>query len=242
MSSASLRNRMSKLTRPVVLKPRIKQTASMIFLHGLGDTGHGWASILNTIRPDHLKVDQSIGLNPSKVQVICPTAPVIPITLNLGFRMPAWFDIESLENLEEETDIEGVRASAELVYKHIDMERRAGIPSNKIIVGGFSQGAALALYCALHYPEPLAGCIALSTFFPEAKLPKPGDLTNKDIPFFQAHGEMDTILPLKYGVNTSKLLKTFLDNHEFKTYKIQHECSDRELHDVKAFVERVIGH
>jgi len=229
MSSASLRNRMSKLTRPVVLKPRIKQTASMIFLHGLGDTGHGWASILNTIRPDHLKV-------------ICPTAPVIPITLNLGFRMPAWFDIESLENLEEETDIEGVRASAELVYKHIDMERRAGIPSNKIIVGGFSQGAALALYCALHYPEPLAGCIALSTFFPEAKLPKPGDLTNKDIPFFQAHGEMDTILPLKYGVNTSKLLKTFLDNHEFKTYKIQHECSDRELHDVKAFVERVIGH
>ena len=59
------------------------------------------------------------------------------------------------------------------------MERRAGIPSNKIIVGGFSQGAALALYCALHYPEPLAGCIALSTFFPEAKLPKPGDLTNK---------------------------------------------------------------
>ena len=114
----------------------------MIFLHGLGDTGHGWASILNTIRPDHLKVDQSIGLNPSKVQVICPTAPVIPITLNLGFRMPAWFDIESLENLEEvdfivksfefdndddddfdeqETDIEGVRASAELVYKHIDV-------------------------------------------------------------------------------------------------------------------------
>jgi len=240
---------MSKMTRPVVLKPRIKQTASMIFLHGLGDTGHGWASILNTIRPDHLKV-------------ICPTAPVIPITLNLGFRMPAWFDIESLENLEEETDIEGVRASAELVYKHIDMERRAGIPSNRIIVGGFSQGAALALYCALHYPEPLAGCVALSTFFPEAKLPKPGDLTNKgekdsdisyfslsrstylssDIPFFQAHGEMDTILPLKYGVNTSKLLKSFLDNHEFKTYKIQHECSDRELHDVKAFVERVVGH
>ena len=74
--------------KPVILKPRIKQTASMIFLHGLGDTGHGWASLLNTIRPDHLKV-------------ICPTAPVIPITLNLGFRMPGWFDITSLDNLEE---------------------------------------------------------------------------------------------------------------------------------------------
>ena len=88
-------------------------------------------------------------------------------------------------------------------------------------------GAALALYCALHYPEPLAGCIALSTFFPEAKLPKPGDLTNKgalivkidpkyifltfylsDIPFFQAHGEMDTILPLKVVVlNSLKIPK-----------------------------------
>ena len=74
--------------KPVILKPRMKQTASMIFLHGLGDTGHGWASLLNTIRPDHLKV-------------ICPTAPVIPITLNLGFRMPGWFDITSLDNLEE---------------------------------------------------------------------------------------------------------------------------------------------
>lgn len=220
---------MNKVIKPVVLKSRIKQTASMIFLHGLGDTGHGWAGILNTIRPDHLKV-------------ICPTAPVIPVTLNLGFRMPAWFDIESLQNLEEETDIEGVKESAELVYRHIDQERRAGIPSDKIIVGGFSQGAALAIYCALHYTEPLGGCIALSTFFPEAKMTKASELHNKHIPFFQAHGENDPILPLEYGLNTCKLLKTFLENHEFTTYKIGHECSDRELHDVKGFVEKIVGH
>lgn len=219
----------SKLHKPVVLKPRIKQTASMIFLHGLGDTGHGWAGILNTIRPDHLKV-------------ICPTAPVIPITLNMGFRMPGWFDMCDLDKLEEETDIEGVKASADTVFKLIDMELRAGIPGKKIILGGFSQGAALALYCSLHYPEPLGGCIALSTFFPEPHLPKPEELTNKDMPFFQGHGENDNILPLKYGINTSKFLKTFLKDHEFKTYKVQHECSDRELHDVKAFMEKIVGH
>jgi len=201
----------------------------MIFLHGLGDTGHGWAGILNTIRPDHLKV-------------ICPTAPVIPITINMGMRMPAWFDIESLDNLEEETDIEGVKGSAELVYKHIETELRAGIPSERIIIGGFSQGAALALFCTLHYPRPLAGCIALSTFFPEAKLPKPEELTNKDIPFFQAHGEIDNILPMKYGMNTSNLLKSFLTDHEFKTYKIPHDYSDRELSDVKVFIEKIVGH
>lgn len=201
----------------------------MIFLHGLGDTGHAWAGILNTIRPDHMKV-------------ICPTAPVIPITLNMGFRMPAWFDIESLDNLEEETDIDGVKASAELIYKHIDMERRSGVPSQNIIIGGFSQGAALALYCTLHYPHPLGGCIALSTFFPEAKFPKAEELTNKDIPFFQAHGELDNILPLKYGLNTSNLLKSFLTNHEFRTYRMPHDCSDRELADVKEFIEKIVGH
>lgn len=215
--------------RPVILKPRIKQTASMIFLHGLGDTGHGWASILNTIRPDHMKV-------------ICPTAPVIPITLNLGFRMPAWFDIESLDHLEEETDIEGLQNSAKTVYSIVEDEVRAGIPSSRIIIGGFSQGAALALYCTLHYEKPLAACIALSTFFPETRFPDPSQLHNKDIPFFQAHGEADTILPLHYGLNTSKILKQFLKQHEFKTYRIQHETSDRELNDMKLFIEKVVGH
>ena len=75
----------------------------MIFLHGLGDTGHGWAGILNTIRPDHLKV--GVGMLATSIycslQVICPTAPVIPITLNMGFRMPGWFDMCDLDRLEE---------------------------------------------------------------------------------------------------------------------------------------------
>jgi len=214
--------------KPVVLKARIKQTASMIFLHGIGDTGHGWASVLNTVRPDHLKV-------------ICPTAPTIPITLNLGFRMPAWFDIESMD-FEQETDIEGVKESAKVVFRLLDAEVRSGIPSQKIIVGGFSQGGALALYCALNYEKPLGGCIALSTFFPDDKFPDIASSKNKDIPFFQAHGVNDHILPLKYGMLTSTKLKSHLSNHEFKTYNIQHECSDRELSDVKNFIESIVGH
>jgi lysophospholipase-2 len=91
-------------------------------------------------------------------------------------------------------------------------------------------GAALALYCSMHYEKPLAGCIALSTFFPETRLPDPTTLHNKgfcsdckcnlanicstEIPYFQAHGESDNILPLSYGINTSKKLKQFLPNHE----------------------------
>jgi len=219
---------MARNLKPVVLKPRIKQTASMVFLHGLGDTGHGWASILNTIRPDHLKV-------------ICPTAPTIPITLNMGFRMPAWFDIEGLE-FENETDIEGVKSSAKTVFKLLDAEVRAGIPSEKLIVGGFSQGAALALYCALKYNKPLGGCVALSTYFPETYFPEMSCSKNKDIPYFQAHGVHDPILPYKYGLLTCEKLKASLPKHEFKSYNIQHECSDRELNDVKTFIESVVGH
>jgi len=216
--------------KPVILKPRIKQTASMIFLHGLGDTGHGWASLLNTIRPDHIKV-------------ICPTAPVIPITLNLGFRMPGWFDIPSLENLDEdEHDMEGMARSAETVYKLIRGEVRAGIPSQRIMIGGFSQGAAVALFSAMHTQERLGGCVALSTMLPEKDLPDPSLMVNKDIPYFQAHGESDNILPLSHGIQTSKILKQFLPNHQFKTYHCQHECTDRELTDVKEFIETCVGH
>jgi len=156
--------------------------------------------------------------------------------------MPAWFDIESLDRLEEETDIEGVKRSAEVVFDIIEGEIRNGIPSDRIIIGGFSQGAALALYCSLHCPQNLAACIILSGFFPETRLPDPNILTNKEIPYFQAHGESDNILPLRYGLDTSEKLKQFLKFHEFRTYNMQHETSDRELSDMKLFIEKVVGH
>ena len=128
--------------------------------------------------------------------------------------------------------MDGMRQSAKLVFKHIEAEIRGGIPSNKIILGGFSQGnlvnidvniiminiclsgAAVALYCAMHYNKPLAGCIALSTMMPEKQLPDPAGIVNKEIPYFQAHGETDNILPLSHGLATSKILKQFLPNHE----------------------------
>ena len=78
----------------------------------------------------------------------------------------------------------------------------------------FVSGAAVALYCAMHYEKPLAGCIALSTMMPEKQLPDLASIVNKDIPYFQAHGETDNILPLSHGLTTSKILKQFLPNHE----------------------------
>ena len=143
---------------PVVLKARAIHTATMIFLHGLGDTGHGWAGILNTIRPDYLKI-------------VCPTAPSIPVSLNNGFVMPAWYDIKDIssDNSAIREDMQGVENSTKVLQALIDIEAReltnAGGKS-RLIIGGFSQGGAIALNAILRSKDKLAGCAALSTYIP----------------------------------------------------------------------------
>ena len=145
---------------PVVLKSRGPHTATMIFLHGLGDTGHGWAGILNTIKPDYLKV-------------VCPTAPSIPVTLNNGFVMPAWYDIRNIEDDRSSIreDLQGVENSVKVLQSLIDIEARElkDHGKSRIMIGGFSQGGAIALSALLKSSDKLAGCIALSTYIPGLK-------------------------------------------------------------------------
>jgi len=123
-----------------------------------------------------------------------------------------------------------------------DLLRPFWLCLTRCLICCYSSGAAVALYCAMHHDQHLGGCIALSTMMPEKRLPDPSTIVNKDIPYFQAHGESDNILPLSHGIATSKILKQFLPNHEFKTYYCQHECTDRELADVKGFIEKIVGH
>ena len=143
---------------PVVLKARaVQHTATLIFLHGLGDSGHGWAGILNTIRPDYMKI-------------VCPSAPSMPVTINGGAVMPAWYDINELSANSRE-DLEGVEKSTKVLESLIDIEARelgtitdgtAG--KSRIIIGGFSQGGVIALNAILRAKDKLAGCVALSTY------------------------------------------------------------------------------
>ena len=150
---------------PVVLKARTLHTATMIFLHGLGDTGHGWAGILNTIRPDYMKI-------------VCPTAPSIPVSLNNGMVMPAWYDIKDIssDNSAIREDIQGVEGSTKVLQTLIDMEALAlkDAGRSRIMIGGFSQGGAIALNTLLRSNDKgkLAGCAALSTYIPGTYLHK----------------------------------------------------------------------
>ncbi|XP_077666396.1 acyl-protein thioesterase 1 isoform X3 [Eretmochelys imbricata] len=112
---------------PAIVPAARKATAAVIFLHGLGDTGHGWAEAFAGIRSPHVKY-------------ICPHAPVMPVSLNMNMAMPSWFDIIGLSPDAQE-DESGIKQAAEHVKVLIDQEVKNGIPSNRIILGGFSQGA-----------------------------------------------------------------------------------------------------
>jgi len=210
---------------PVILNASKKHTATLVFLHGLGDTGMGWAGALNTIKPDYLKV-------------ICPTAPMLPVTINGGMAMPAWYDIISLdENDKLREDSDGVQESVDYLLNVVNGELRYGIQPNRVIIGGFSQGGAVSLRTALTSGVEFGGCIALSCYLP-------GDieqinLTSKlNTPVFQVHGDSDQVVSHSRGVKTSEVLQKYFSNHKFVTYKgMGHEGTLEELEDVKKFID-----
>ena len=179
----------------------------LIFLHGLGDSGHGWASSIGEIVPSYVKV-------------ICPTAPVQPVTLNGGYAMTSWFDLLTLAPDGKE-DHKGILAACESVTQLlVDEESKSGIPSKRIVIGGFSQGGGLAVHTGLRYPKPLAGVLALSCWLPLHKdYPAAASEVNKHIPMLQCHGDGDVIVPYAWGSRSASLIKAFNPHHEFKTYE-----------------------
>lgn len=212
---------------PVVVAATAKHTATVIFLHGLGDTGHGWASAIAAIRPPFAKV-------------ICPTAPTIKVTLNSGLKMPSWFDLKSLDASGEE-DEPGIKKAAEGVHALINAEINAGIPSERIVIGGFSQGGALALYSAFTFPEKIGGVMALSCWLPLHKQFPACLKGNKDTEVIQCHGDCDPLVPYKWGQMTASCLKQFASKVDFRSFRgLGHSSNDEEMAELKTFVEKVL--
>ncbi|VVC41353.1 Hypothetical protein CINCED_3A001426 [Cinara cedri] len=199
---------------PVVISSSVKQTATVIFLHGLGDSGNGWAEAMTQIRQPYMKI-------------VCPSASPLAVSLNQGFRMPSWFDLFTLDESGPE-DERGIKEAAQLVHSLIDNEiANSNVPSDRIALGGFSQGGALALYSAFTYKKPLAGVMALSCWIPLRKTFPAAAIGNKDIPIIQCHGDCDPIVPLKWGQLSASILKSFSKNTELKTYSgLMHSSSE----------------
>ena len=199
--------------------------ASVIWLHGLGADGHDFEPIVPELRlPAELPL-----------RFVFPHAPVRPVTINGGMAMRAWYDIVSFDR-GGPADESGIRASGEILNELIRRERDRGIPANRIVVAGFSQGGAIALHAALRYPERLAGLMALSTYLPlagsfESEVLQNPDAANGDLPIFMAHGSFDPVLPMQMGVDSRNLLQAAGFDVEWRDYPMAHGvCPDEIVH------------
>lgn len=203
-------------------------TAAIIFMHGLGDTANGWAPAFPLPGLAH-------------VRTVLPTAEIQAVSLNGGMPMPSWFDLHGLDE-NAVIDADGISAGVARVERIIDAVVAGGIPAERVVVAGFSQGGALALTTALRSTRRLAGVVALSTWLPlYSQYPALLGEAAKDIPFFSGHGKDDKVVPLKFGKMSVDHLKQLGVDISMSEYAgLTHSASQSELEDVKDFVARVL--
>lgn len=216
----------------VEIDPGVAPVGAVIWLHGLGADGHDFEPIVPELRlPEDLPL-----------RFVFPHAPEIPVTLNGGLRMRAWFDVLSLDR-EGRQDEAGIRASGRALEALISRELERGIPLSKIVLAGFSQGGAVAVFTALRYPAELAGLMALSTYTPLAEsLRAEHSGRNQDMPVFVAHGQHDPVLPPEFGEHVHAILKELGHSPEFKSYPMPHAVCPAEIADIRAFLLRCYGY
>ncbi|KRY69671.1 Acyl-protein thioesterase 1 [Trichinella pseudospiralis] len=201
------------------------RSMKVIFLHGLGDTGFGWSPLFQKqFQFPHIKF-------------ICPHAPIMPVSLNSGMRMHSWFDIVGI-GMNAAEDEDGIKHSAKQVQNLIEEEMRNGIPSHRIILGGFSQGGALALYSSLTFNKRLAGIMSLSCWLPLHRQFSLDNISiNKITPILQCHGEDDQLVSREVGQATAELLKQLCSSHKVIFYPgMSHTYCAQELDDMKHFI------
>lgn len=214
----------------VVLESNEKPLFSVIWLHGLGADGHDFEPIVPELNlPDSLKI-----------RFIFPHAPVRPITINANIPMRAWYDIYSLEEIVQE-DIKGIKKSEEDVKLLIQKQIEIGIPPENILLAGFSQGGAIALYTGLRYPKKLRGILSLSAYMPLInQLQEDIHQSNQKIPIFMAHGEYDQVLPMQFGIVTRDTLEKLNYPVEWHTYPMGHEVCFEEIQDVRQWLSKLL--
>lgn len=214
----------------VVLTPREQVRSAVIWLHGLGADGYDFVPIV-----EELQMPAALG-----TKFIFPHARQRPVTINNGFVMRAWYDIRGF-NLTAAEDEAGIRDSDTVVRGCIDREIGAGVAPEDIVVAGFSQGGAMALYSGLRYPQRLAGILALSTYLPlRDSLSTEAHAANRDIPILMCHGTRDQVVPEIAG----KLSRDFLAGLgyavDWKSYPMEHQVSMDEVRDIAAWLKQVL--
>ena len=200
--------------------------AAVIWLHGLGADGHDFEPIV-----------PQLGLqSDARIRFIFPHAPAMPVTLNGGYIMPAWYDIRQ-SDLGIEHDAAGIAESAKRIAMLIEQQRMHGIACERILLAGFSQGAAMALHVGLEREETPGGLIALSGYLllPDTLESRIAN-TAEHPPIFMAHGIHDPVVPYALGEAACRRLKTLKFNVEWHSYPMQHQVCAEEIHAIGAWL------
>lgn len=221
---------MTNVSDAVILEPPEPADAAVIWLHGLGADGHDFEPIV-----PHLGVH-----NTRHIRFVFPHAPQIPVTINGGYVMRAWYDVVDVD-LRRRADEKGVRGSEQILRDYVAQELAEGLDSKRIVVAGFSQGGAIALHMGLRYPKPLAGILALSTYLP---LPEAVAVerhaSNASVPIFLAHGQYDPVIPFEAGANSRTQLESLGYRVEWHSYPMPHAVSPDEITDIAVWLSTVL--
>ncbi len=201
-------------------------SCAVIWLHGLGANGHDFEPIVSELNlPDSIHA-----------RFIFPHAPVRAVTLNSGIQMPAWYDIYSLE-MDSKEDIQGVEKITHEVHAMIDDQLHLGITADKIVLAGFSQGGALALYAGLTFSKKLSGLMGLSCYLPlRDQIADAAKFASRGLRIFLAHGSYDDVVPMAFAQEAKEILEGQNFSVQWRTYLCAHTVCAEEILDIRKFL------
>lgn len=206
-------------------------TASVIWLHGLGASGDDFVPIVRELDLTGLPA----------IRFVFPHAPTMPVTVNNGYVMRAWYDIIGAD-ISRREDEKGLRASQAMVEQLIAQEKARGVPAERIVLAGFSQGCAMTLQTGLRHHERLAGLMCLSGYVPlHTTIAAERHAANQDTHIFLAHGRGDQVIPIIRAEQTRDLLKSLGYDVEWHEYMMPHSVCQEEVDDIGAWLRRVLG-
>jgi phospholipase/carboxylesterase len=206
-------------------------TVSVIWLHGLGASGDDFVPIVRELDLSGLPA----------IRFVFPHAPTMPVTVNNGYVMRAWYDIVGAD-LSRREDEKGLRASQAMVEQLIAQEKARGVPAERIVLAGFSQGCAMTIQTGLRHPEKLAGLLCLSGYVPlHTTIAAERHPANQDTPIFLAHGRGDQVIPIIRAEQSRDLLKSLGYDVEWHEYPMPHSVCQEEVEDIGAWFRRVLG-
>lgn len=221
----------NSLLETIQLETAPDPTVSIIWMHGLGADGSDFVPIVRELDLTGCPA----------IRFVFPHAPTLPVTINNGYVMPAWYDILGTDLVQRE-DEKGLRASQAAIEQLIAQEKSRGIAAGKIVLAGFSQGCAMALQTGLRHPEKLAGLLCLSGYVPiHTTIASERHSANRNTPIFMAHGRADQVIPIDRAEKSRDLLQLLGHPVEWHEYPMQHAVCAEEIADIGVWLRRVLA-